>query len=184
MLKAVSPSTAHRTRGITTAIRRYPYSTDMNINPLTFKHIVNGEPLPVGPPVAFGANGASNAEVHNTGEVWATMMWEAYASILRDTLGANPRLTFAQAQDRMKLYLVASLKMTPSSPTFTEARDAVLAAAYATDAVDFVKFQLAFAKRGAGPRRRLAGPLLHHQRRCGGKLHQRSRSDLQQRSAG
>jgi hypothetical protein len=131
-------------------IRRYPYSTDMSINPLTFKHITNGVALPVGPPVAFGASGASNSEVHNTGEVWTTMLWECYASLLRDTQGANPRLTFDQAQDRMKQYLVASLSMTPSAPTFTEARDAVLAAAYATDAVDYYEFWAAYAKRGAG----------------------------------
>ncbi len=131
-------------------IRRYPYSTDMTKNPLTFKHIQEGVPLPAGPPVAFGASGIGNSEVHNTGEVWTTMLWECYAALLRDTLGAAPRLTFQQAQDRMKAYLVASLKMTPIAPTFTEARDAVLAAAYATDVVDFVEFQQAFAKRGAG----------------------------------
>ncbi len=131
-------------------IRRYPMSTDMSIFPLTFKHIQDGVPLPVGPPVAFGADGLDNAEVHNTGEVWAQMLWECYAALLRDTLGDSPRLTFAEAQDRMKLYLVAGLKMTPSSPTFTEARDAVLAAAYATDAADYALFWEAFAKRGAG----------------------------------
>jgi hypothetical protein len=144
------PFTGSANNGYYYGIRRYPYSTDMNINPLTFQHIQDGTPLPVGPPVAFGANGATNSEVHNTGEVWAQMMWECYASLMRDTLGTSPRLTFAQAQDRMKQYLVASLAMTPSSPTFLEARDAVLAAAYATDARDYVEFQQAFAKRGAG----------------------------------
>ncbi|HSB64796.1 MAG TPA: M36 family metallopeptidase, partial [Thermoanaerobaculia bacterium] len=131
-------------------IRRYPYSTDMTKNPLTFTHIQNGVPLPVGPPVAFGASGSNNAEVHNTGEVWTTMLWECYAALLRDTQGGSPRLTFQQAQDRMKGYLVASLKMTPVAPTFTEARDAVLAAALANDVVDYVEMQQAFAKRGAG----------------------------------
>src|SRR5262249_32362636 len=131
--------------------RRYPYSTDMaNLNPLTFKHISNGQALPVGPPVAFGATGSNNAQVHNTGEVWASMPWEGYAALLRDTQGATPRLTFQQARDRMKNYLVASLKMTPVTPTFTEARDAVLAAAYAYDYTDGLEFSQAFAKRGAG----------------------------------
>jgi hypothetical protein len=131
-------------------IRRYPYSTDLMKNPLTFKHIQNGNPLPVGPPVNGGADGANNSEVHNTGEVWATMLWECYAALLRDTLGGSPRLTFQQAQDRMRLYLVTSLKMTPVSPTFTEARDAVLAAAGANDPVDYSRFLQAFAKRGIG----------------------------------
>jgi|GEM_PF-543808 len=131
-------------------IRRYPYSTDMAKNPLTFQHIQDGVPLPVGPPVAFGADGSSNSEVHNTGEVWATMLWECYASLLRDTQGASPRLTFSDAQERMKYYLVAAYKMTPNQPTFLEARDALLAAAYASDPVDYEHFFTAFAKRGAG----------------------------------
>jgi hypothetical protein len=131
-------------------IRRYPYSTDMTKNPLTLIHVADGHPLPAGPPVLFGADGSANSEVHATGEVWASMLWECYASLLRDTQGANPRLSFDEAQRRMKDYLVASMKLTPQSPTFLDARDAVLAAAYANDYVDYAEFWQAFAKRGAG----------------------------------
>ena len=131
-------------------IRRTPYSTDFAKDPLTFKHIQNGVALPTTAPIAFGQSGSSNAEVHNTGEIWANMLWECYASLLRDTLGATPRLTFDEAQQRMKEYLVAAYKMTPSSPTLLEARDAVLAAALANDSTDFDEFWQAFAKRGAG----------------------------------
>ncbi|NMO18619.1 peptidase M36 [Pyxidicoccus fallax] len=128
--------------------RRYPYSTNLMKNPLTLRHIQNGVRLPAGIPVASGANGASNAQVHSSGQVWATMLWECYAALLRD----KQRLTFAQAQQRMRDYLVASLKLTPNAPTFLEARDALLAAAYANDPADFVLFAQAFAKRGAGSR--------------------------------
>ncbi|MDQ3280043.1 MAG: M36 family metallopeptidase [Acidobacteriota bacterium] len=131
-------------------IRRYPYSTDLTKNPLTYGMIANGVALPAGIPISFGQSGTNNSEVHASGEVWTAMLWECYAALLRDTQGASPRLTFQQAQDRMKSYYVASLKMTPANPTFLEARDAVLAAAYATDYTDFVLFQQAFAKRGAG----------------------------------
>jgi len=131
-------------------IRRYPYSTDLTRNPLTFKHITNNVVLPVGPPIGFGANGANNAEVHNVGEVWTAMLWECYAALLRDTLGPAPRLTFQDAQDRMKRYVIGGLKITPAFPTITEARDGVLAAALASDPADYVAFRLAFAKRGAG----------------------------------
>ena len=131
-------------------IRRYPYSTDMTRNPLTFGHITNGVALPVGPPVRFGADGASNAEVHNTGEVWSTMLWECYAALLRSTQGPTPHLTFPQAQDRMKRYVIAALKITPLFPTITEARDALLAVALASDLTDYIAFKVAFAKRGAG----------------------------------
>ena len=123
--------------------RRYPYSTDMTKNPLTFRHIQDGVALPVGPPVLFGQNGASNSEVHNTGEVWCAMLWECYASLLNT-------YSYDVATDRMRGYLVAAYKMTPYSPTLVEARDALLAAAQASSAADRHLFCAAFAKRGAG----------------------------------
>lgn len=126
-------------------IRRVPYSIDFAKDPLTFKHIANGTPLPTTAPISFGEDGSFNAEVHSTGEVWATMLWECYAALLRD-----PRHTFAEAQDLMKRYLVASLKLTPPDPTLLEARDAVLAAAIAVDEKDYQLFWGAFARRGAG----------------------------------
>ena len=146
------PFTGAVNQGYYFGIRRYPYSTDMTRNPLTFKHVTNGVALPPGPPVGFGANGAANAEVHNTGEVWAMMLWECYAGLLRDTLGPQPRLSFHDAQDRMKRYLIAGLKVTPWSPTILEARDALLAVAAAGDPADYTAFRAAFAKRGAGAR--------------------------------
>ena len=93
MSNSITPSNAYYF-----GIRRYPYSTDLSKDPLTFRHIQDGVALPSGPPVAFGADGASNSEVHNTGEVWCSMLWECYASLLRDT----GRLTFDQARDRMR----------------------------------------------------------------------------------
>src|SRR3546814_16015883 len=84
-----------------------------------------------------------NSEVHNVGEVWAEMLWEVYASLLNHH-------DFQTAQDRMKDYVIGGLKMTPSSPTFTEARDGVLAAALATDAADYSLAARAFSHRGLG----------------------------------
>ncbi|WP_338865842.1 myxosortase-dependent M36 family metallopeptidase [Myxococcus stipitatus] len=127
-------------------IRRVPYSVDFRKNPLTFKHISNGVRLPSGVPYAFGADGSSNAEYHNAGEVWATMLWECYVGLLRD----SSRLSFNEVQRRMKAYLVTAYTLTPASPTFLEARDALLAAAYAGDPADYQIFAEAFARRGAG----------------------------------
>jgi hypothetical protein len=132
--------------------RRYPYSTDLGKNPLTFKHIEDGVPLP--PDVPINPNdqspstldGSHNSEVHNSGEVWAQMLWEAYAALLND----SARLSYAQARQRMLDYLVDSLRMTPSNPTFTEARDALLSVAQASDEQDYQLFWQAFAKRGLG----------------------------------
>jgi hypothetical protein len=127
-------------------IRRYPYSSDMTKNPLTFKHISNGTALPTSPAPNFGADGSNNAEVHNTGEVWAAMLWDCYTNMLRDT----GRYTFAQAQKTMREYLVASLKLTPPDPTLLEARDAVLATMAAHDQKDFAACAASFARRKAG----------------------------------
>ena len=125
-------------------IRRYPYSTDLNKNPLSLRHINDLEFLPNNPAPSFqGANSA----VHNQGEVWASALWDCYAALLND----RSRLSFAEAQRRMKAYLVTALKMTPNAPTMTEARDALLAATLASgEQADFDLFTVAFAKRGLG----------------------------------
>jgi len=78
--------------------------------------------------------------------VWANMLWECYSNLLNDT----GRLTFAQAQDRLKRYLVASFKLTPADPTFVQARDALLAVMQAQDATDADLCLNGFAKRGLG----------------------------------
>lgn len=124
-------------------IRRYPYSIDMGRNPLTFRHIQESASLPAGPPFRFDSEMNS---VHNSGEVWASMLWECYAGLLRD----SSRLGFEEAKTRMQRYLVAGYKMTPVSPTYLEARDAVLAAIVAEDVQDYAICAAGFARRGAG----------------------------------
>ncbi|SEN01298.1 Myxococcales GC_trans_RRR domain-containing protein [Stigmatella aurantiaca] len=125
-------------------IRRLPYSTDFNKNALTYRHFATGSPLPTTHPIsASSMAGLGNSQVHAGGEVWSSMLWECYASLLN----AYP---FQEAQDRMKSYLLAAYKMTPNAPTLLEARDAVLAVAAAADPADYARFRAAFAKRGAG----------------------------------
>lgn len=131
-------------------IRRVPYSTDMTKDPLTFRHIGDGVAVGAVPCNGGGCSGLNNAEVHNTGEVWATMLWECYSALLADTTGVTPRLTFDEAKQRMKSYFVEHLKLLQYDPTFTEARDALLAAAAANDPVDAELFCRAFARRGIG----------------------------------
>ena len=125
-------------------LRRVPYATDFSKNALTFKHIENDVPLPDTQP--RHEVDSENADPHAAGEVWATALWEVYAALLRDT----NRLSFAEAQSRMKNYLVASYKMTPLDPTFTEARDALLSVALIHDPQDYLRMVAAFARRGLG----------------------------------
>lgn len=124
-------------------IRRAPYSTNPSIFPMTFKHIADKEALPTTAPLA--PVGGKNSEEHNAGEIWANTLWDFYVSLLND-----PRHTFLQAQERMKDYLIAGLKLTPIEPNFLEARDALLAAVKATDQYDFELAARSFAKYGMG----------------------------------
>ncbi|NQD37364.1 hypothetical protein HPT27_10015 [Permianibacter sp. IMCC34836] len=116
-------------------LRRFPYSTDMSKNGLTFKHIADGVLLP------DGRSGATNSEVHATGEVWASMLWEGYSSLL-----AN--YPAAEAKTRMLDIIVRAQLLMPSDPDFVEARDAVIAAI--TDPADQLRFWQGFSKRGLG----------------------------------
>ena len=85
-----------------------------------------------------------NAEVHNTGEVWA----HDAVGVLRRA--AQCRTHFQTAQNRMRGYLVAAYKATTRDSTFVEARDALLAAIAAATA-RLPALRSAFAKRGLGP---------------------------------
>ncbi|GAA6171706.1 hypothetical protein NBRC116592_13760 [Colwellia sp. KU-HH00111] len=108
-------------------IRQYPYSTNMEINPSTFADV------------------EADPEVHGSGAVYASMLWDSFIAMVNDE-----RHTFDEAKSLMKDYLVASYKMMPMAPTFTEGRDALLAAAYANDQEDYKLILAAFARRGMG----------------------------------
>jgi large repetitive protein len=139
-------------------IRRVPYSVDFTKNALTLRHISDGEPLPVGPPTQAGG---VNSEVHNAGEVWATMLWEGYVALQK---ARRPGQTFEDVRRRMADYIVGGLQLAPVDATYTEQRDAILAAAVAArpdhDAgdpddrgaggADVLVLAEAFARRGAG----------------------------------
>ena len=131
-------------------IRRYPYTTDLTKNPLTFKDIdpaqadycASGAPYHTG---MFGACSSSMAnEVHNQGEVWCATLWEARAALVRKygwALG-NP----------MILQLVTDgMKLTPAQPNFLQARDAILQADRVNNGgANLAQLWAAFAKRGMG----------------------------------
>ena len=124
-------------------LRRAPYSADFTRNALSFRHVARGVALPSNHPIREGRGAIDNPVPHAAGEIWALALWESYASLLR----AHP---FMEAHDRMKQYLVRGLLATPVSPTFVEARDALLAVASASDPADATRFRQAFARRGLG----------------------------------
>lgn len=126
-------------------IRRVPYSVSPAANALSFRHVSKGEVLPQGHPMQAGP--ADNSEVHNAGEIWASMLWEAYVALHKAHSGD---LTFDQVRRLMGDYVVAGMMMAPTEPTFTQQRDAILMAIGATSTADMVTVAQAFAVRGAG----------------------------------
>ncbi len=128
-------------------IRRYPYTTDMSKNPLTFKDIdpsqaVSHAGIPISPINPFNPLFAD--EVHNQGEVWCVTLWGARANLIQ-------KHGF-EVGNRMILQLVTDgMKLSPANPTFIQARDAILLADEIDNAgANAGELWAAFAKRGLG----------------------------------
>jgi uncharacterized protein (TIGR03382 family) len=126
-------------------IRRAPYSTNPAINGWTYKNMQTGEPIPTTFPTT-GASPGSNAEVHNGGEVWASMLWDGYVALQK----ARGDQSFDDVRLKMRQYAVAGLLLAPPNGTPTEIRDAILAAVYAMSPDDHDVLAAAYAKRGFG----------------------------------
>ncbi|NTX33781.1 peptidase [Myxococcus sp. CA033] len=130
-------------------VRRIPYSRLATKNALRFRHITQGTALPATHPVR--ANAFGNAQMHNAGEVWASMLFDGYLALVAQSRGNSPRIpSFAEARRRMADYVVTGMMLAPVDATFTEQRDALLMAAAAKDLQDMELLAQAFADRGAG----------------------------------
>ncbi|GAB3580160.1 hypothetical protein GCM10027345_21190 [Hymenobacter daeguensis] len=94
-------------------IRRYPYSTNMSVNPLTY------------------ADMAASTEVHNIGEIWCATLWDMTWSIIQLQGRIEPNLynSASTGGNAVALQLVMQgLKLQPCQPGFLDSRDAILAA--------------------------------------------------------
>ncbi len=114
-------------------IRRYPYSTDMTTNPLTYADV------------------ALNTEIHATGEVFTAAVWEVYWA-MADKYGFSSDLYNGTAGNNEAIHLFfQSMKLVPCSPGFLDFRDAMLAADEIRNAgANQCLIWTAFAKRGMG----------------------------------
>jgi hypothetical protein len=114
-------------------IRTYPYSTDMSINPMTFNS-TNTEAVP-----------------HGVGSVWATTLWDlTWAYINKYGYDSNI-YTGTGGNNKIMRLVLDGLKLQPCSPTFVEARNALIAADQATTGgQDFCMIWEVFANRGLG----------------------------------
>jgi len=125
-------------------MRRYPYSTDLTKNPLTFKDIDPFQASPHADVPTSPVGGGPADEVHNQGEFWCMVLWEMRANIIRD-------LGWALGNERALKLVTEGMRLSPPNPTYIEAREAILQA----DQIHFLgehyaHIWLAFAKRGLG----------------------------------
>jgi extracellular elastinolytic metalloproteinase len=116
-------------------IRRYPYSTNMTINPHVYSEL------------------NSLGEVHNIGEVWATVLFDMYWNLV-EKLGFTPNWHDASAMKgnivAMQL-LIGGLALQPCNPSLVHARDAILLAdVNHYKGAHSCEIWRAFARRGLG----------------------------------
>jgi len=129
-------------------IRRYPYSTDLSKNPLTFKDIdpaqaIAHDGIPLSP-ISGGFNPAFASEVHNVGELWCVALWEARASLIN-------KHGFAVGNQLILKLVTDGMNLAPANPNFPEARDAIILADQVnTGGANADELWAAFAKRGMG----------------------------------
>jgi extracellular elastinolytic metalloproteinase len=114
-------------------IRRYPYSYDMTVNPLTYADVATSE------------------GVHAIGEIWCSAIWDMYWELV-EANGYSTDLYNGTGGNVTALKLVVEgLKQQPCSPGYVDARNAILKA----DSILYNKANTcliwkAFARRGLG----------------------------------
>ncbi|MBN9522572.1 M36 family metallopeptidase [bacterium] len=134
--------------------RRFPYSFDMSVDPLTFNDYNLDRSF-------FG-----QPEVHNTGEIWTSALWDMNWLLINkygfdkdlstgfqvDPVTKTPVNGPAGAGNKLALQLVMNaLKLQPANPTFVQARDYILQADLAlTGGQNQREIWTAFARRGLG----------------------------------
>ncbi len=113
--------------------RAYPYSTDFGINPHTYDDIKTA------------------AIPHGVGAVFATALWDMYWNLV-DAHGFDSDLYNGTGGNNLAMQLVVDgLKLQPCSPSFLDARDAIIQAdAIANSGANECPIWRAFARRGMG----------------------------------
>ncbi len=114
-------------------IRRYPYSTDMAIAPLTYSAV------------------PSSAVPHGVGEVWANMIWDLYWAMV-EKYGWDADINNTNSGNYRAVQLVVDgMKLQPCNPGFQDGRDAIMMADIANyEGKDTCLISSVFARRGLG----------------------------------
>lgn len=120
----------------TGGLRRYPYSTNLALDPLTYADL------------------AANVEVHAIGEIWCAALWDMTWNIIEQQGQVEPDIyrSASTGGNAVALSLVMQgLQLQPCGPGFLDARDAILAADSLLYAGRYhCAIWRAFARRGMG----------------------------------
>jgi uncharacterized repeat protein (TIGR01451 family) len=114
-------------------IRRYPYSTDMSISPLTYSAV------------------PSSAIPHGVGEVWSNMIWDLHWAMI-EKYGYDADINNPNSGNFRAMQLVVDgMKMQPCNPGFIDGRDAIMMADIINyNGADTCLISSVFARRGLG----------------------------------
>ncbi len=131
-----------------TGIRRYPYSPDKAINPLTLQDTVwdrarlhDGIFLNKS---FFSFSNEDPSQVHNMGEIWCSALLEVRRLLIQ-------KHGFAIGNELALQLVTDGMKLCPIDPTFIEARDAILQADLnSTSGDNLSEIWDGFARRGFG----------------------------------
>lgn len=122
-------------------------------NPVTFRYLNSDCNTLIGtttsdpPPSSAFPRGPIGVTIcdqtHNIGEIWSAALWEVRGFLI-EAHGAT------EGNRRALQYITDGMKLSPLNPTLLQSRDAIIAAAAATDPGDVVHVRRGFALRGMG----------------------------------
>ncbi|KAI0646696.1 Fungalysin metallopeptidase-domain-containing protein [Trametes meyenii] len=120
----------------TQGIRSYPYSTSASVNPLRY------------------SSSKTRNEVHDIGEIWANVLHNVYAALVKDKGFSKTARTDATGTEGNVIFLhlfIDALSLQPCNPTFLTARDAwIQADQNRYNGANKCTLWNAFASRGLG----------------------------------
>lgn len=123
-------------------IRRYPYSTDMDNNPVSYSWMAQTPAVTGDPTRQFQ---------HAKGEIWAATTWDLYWAMV-EKYGYDADINNANSGNARAIQLVMDgMKLQPCSPGFVDGRDAIILADLLNyDGADTCLIMDVFARRGMG----------------------------------